>query len=580
MSDPLLTVNNLTISFDVEGKRIPAVNDISFKVNRGEIVGLVGESGSGKSVSAMSVMRLIPCPPGKIESGEILFEGTDLLKMPVEKLRDIRGKDISVIFQEPMTAMSPLHTVGRQLAEVVQLHEPDISKKDAWDRAVDWLDKVGIPNPGERAKAFPFQFSGGMRQRAMIAMALILQPKLIIADEPTTALDVTLQAQIFDLILEMKSEDTSILFITHDMGVIWELSDRVLVMKDGNIVERGEVEDLFSNPKDEYTQKLLSAVPRLTDEPLEKRSYDEDETPIIEVRDLKTWFPVKRGVFARTVDWVKAVDDVSLKVFPGECLGLVGESGSGKTTLGRTILGLESARDGEIYYRPQVDEGDESDEDKGEADVQIDIRGMGYHAMRPYRRHLQMIFQDPYSSLNPRLTVLDILTEGLAEHGLLNGGDRRELAAHWLEEVGLEADTMNRYPHEFSGGQRQRICVARAVAPEPEFVVCDEAVSALDVTIQAQVIDLLMELKDKLGLSYLFISHDLSVVKRICDRVVVMRHGKVVDAGFTEDVVDNPSSEYTKNLIAAVPIPGDKRKRADAQKKGEAKNQQPDEDGR
>ncbi len=549
MSDPLLSVKNLTISFEVEGKRIPAVNDISFDVQPGEIVGLVGESGSGKSVSAMSVMRLVPMPPGNLESGEILFEGKNLLDMPVDELRKIRGKDISVIFQEPMTALSPLHPVGKQLAEVVQIHDPGVSKEDAWDRAVDWLGKVGIPDPAERAKAYPFQFSGGMRQRVMIAMALILQPKLIIADEPTTALDVTLQAQIFDLILDMKSEDTSILFITHDMGVIWELSDRVLVMKDGNIVEKGDVEELFANPQVEYTQKLLAAVPRLTDAPIERRTYSESDETIIEVKNLKTWFPVKRGVFARTVDHVKAVDDVSLEIFPGECLGLVGESGSGKTTLGRTILGLDDAREGEILF-------------KG-----MNIRDLGYHEMRPYRQDLQMIFQDPYSSLNPRMTVIDILTEGLVEHGILEGS-KKDVAAHWLEEVGLPADTMNRYPHEFSGGQRQRICVARAVAVEPEFVVCDEAVSALDVTIQAQIIDLLMSLKDKLNLSYLFISHDLSVVKRICDRVVVMRHGKVAEAGFTSDVVANPQSKYTKSLIAAVPIPGDTAKRAIAQARG------------
>ena len=549
MSQPLLSVKDLTVSFGVEGKRITAVNHISFDVMPGEIVGLVGESGSGKTVSAMSTIRLIPCPPGNIESGEVLFEGRSLLDMPIEELRNIRGKDISVIFQEPMTALSPLHSVGYQLAETVRIHDPEASKEEAWDRAVEWLDKVGIPDPETRAKAFPFQFSGGMRQRAMIAMALILQPKLIIADEPTTALDVTLQAQVFDLILQMKSEDTSILFITHDMGVIWELSDRVLVMKDGNIVERGDAEELFDDPKETYTRELLSAVPRLTDEPREKRSYPEGEKPILSIKYLRTWFPVKKGVFARTVDWVKAVNSVSLDIFPGECLGLVGESGSGKTTLGRSILGLEKSHRGKIVF-----EGN-------------NILDLSYHEMRPFRRNLQMIFQDPFSSLNPRLTVQELLTEGLVEHDLLKGS-KKDVAAHWLEQVDLEPDMMNRYPHEFSGGQRQRICVARAVALEPKFVVCDEAVSALDVTVQAQVIDLLMDLKDQLGLSYLFISHDLSVVKRICDRVVVMRNGKVAEAGFTSEVVDNPQSEYTQKLIEAVPIPGDKSKRAKAQAKG------------
>jgi len=543
MPEPLINIKDLTVSFDVEGKRIPAVNHISFDIMPGEIVGLVGESGSGKSVSAMSILRLIPCPPGQIESGEIMFENRNLLALPIDELREIRGNDIGVIFQEPMTALSPLHQVGDQLAEVVRIHHPETSKREAWDRAVEWLDKVGIPDPVQRARALPFQFSGGMRQRAMIAMALILRPKLIIADEPTTALDVTLQSQIFDLILEMKSDDTAILFITHDMGVIWELSDRVLVMKNGDIVERGGVDQIFHEPKEEYTRTLLEAVPRLTDEPLESREPVENEQPVIEVKNLKTWFPVKRGVFAHVVGWVKAVDDVSLDIFPGECFGLVGESGSGKTTLGRTILGLEKAREGEALFEQQ------------------NLVDLSYRGMRPFRRHLQMIFQDPFSSLNPRLTILDILTEGPLEHGMIKGS-RRDFAAHWLEEVGLEADTMNRYPHEFSGGQRQRICVARAVAVHPRFVVCDEAVSALDVTIQAQVIDLLMELKDKLGLSYLFISHDLSVVKRICERVVVMRNGKVEEAGLTSDVVGNPQSDYTRGLISAVPIPGDKRKRA------------------
>lgn len=543
MSEPLLSVQNLTVSFDVEGRTITAVDDVSYDIFPGEIVGLVGESGSGKTVGAMSTIRLVPSPPGRVDQGEILYRGKSILTMPIEELRKLRGKEISVIFQEPMTALSPLHPVGRQLAETVRIHDPSVSPEDAWAQGVEWLDKVGIPDPGERAKAYPFQFSGGMRQRVMIAMALILKPKLIIADEPTTALDVTLQAQIFDLILAMKSEDTSILFITHDMGVIWELADRVLVMKDGKVVERGDVEELFANPKEAYTRELLAAVPRLTDDSIAHPVFEDRTEPLIEVKSLKTWFPVKRGVFARTVDWIKAVDDVSLDIMPGECLGLVGESGSGKTTLGRSILGLDESREGEILF-----EG-------------TDIRGLGYHAMRPMRRDLQMIFQDPFSSLNPRLTVLEILTEGLIEHGILKG-DRRDVAAHWLTEVGLEPDVMNRYPHEFSGGQRQRICVARAVAVEPRFVVCDEAVSALDVTIQAQVIDLLMELRDKLGLSYLFISHDLSVVKRICDRTVVMRHGKVVESGATKDLVENPRSDYTKRLIAAVPIPGNAEKRA------------------
>ncbi len=539
---PLLEVKGLTVSFTVEGKRVPAVQDVSFSVEPGEILGVVGESGSGKSVTGMSIMRLVPQPPGRIESGEILYKGEDLLRKPVEELRDIRGSEISVIFQEPMTALSPLHPVGKQLRETALLHDSSLSKAEAWDLGVEWLEKVGIPDAAERAKAYPFQFSGGMRQRVMIAMALMLEPKLIIADEPTTALDVTIQAQIFDLILKMKRDDTSIIFITHDMGVIWELSDRVIVMKDSRIVERGEVEALFADPQEQYTKDLLAAVPRLTDKPL-RTLEPGDRTPLVEIRDLKTWFPVKRGVFARTVDHVRAVDGVSFDIFPGETLGLVGESGSGKSTIGRSILGLDEATSGSITF-----EGRE-------------LIGLPRAEFRPLRRDLQMVFQDPFSSLNPRLTVLEILTEGLREHGLLDGGTPKEHAARWLEEVGLLAEHMDRYPHEFSGGQRQRICIARAIAVRPKFIVCDEAVSALDVTIQAQVIDLLIDLRDKLGLSYLFISHDLSVVKRICDRVIVLNGGKIVEGGAAAEVIENPSDEYTARLIEAVPVPGDQRKR-------------------
>ncbi len=403
MSEALLQVKDLHISFDVDGKRSPAVEGFSFEVYPGEIVGLVGESGSGKSVSAMSTLRLIPTPPGVLERGEILYKGENLLSMPIADLRKVRGSEISVIFQEPMTALSPLQTVGAQLAETLRIHQ-ELSKEQAWSEAVGWLRKVGIPEPEERAKAYPFQFSGGMRQRVMIAMALILKPRLIIADEPTTALDVTLQKQIFDLILEMKADETSILFITHDMGAIWELADRVLVMKNGRVVERGETETLFADPQEDYTRNLLSAVPRLTDEPLQRRPYPEDESPLLNVRNLRTWFPIKRGVFARTVGHVKAVDDVSFSIYEGECYGLVGESGSGKSTIGRTILGLETARTGELIYADKHD-----------------LTKLSRKEMRPFLQDLQMIFQDPFSSLNPRLTVLELLTEGLVEHNILKG---------------------------------------------------------------------------------------------------------------------------------------------------------------
>jgi len=543
-SSDKLRVENLSVSFEVEGVRQPAVRDVSFSIKEGEILGLVGESGSGKSVTGMSIMRLVPCPPGKIESGKIFYQNKELLSLPIEEMRQLRGSEIAVIFQEPMTAMSPLMTVGAQLAETATLHNPELNKEEAWELAIEWLGKVGIPEPSERAQAYPFQFSGGMRQRAMIAMALMLEPKLIIADEPTTALDVTLQQQIFELILKMKAEDSAVLFITHDMGVVWELCDRVLVMKDGSIVERGETTELFAQPKVPYSKALLSAVPRLTDQPLRELEPSEN-SPLIEVKNLKTWFPIKRGVFARTVDHVKAVDGVSLSIMPGETVGLVGESGSGKSTLGRSILGLDPVSSGSILFHSE------------------ELVGKSASEMRPLRRNLQMIFQDPQAALNPRLTVLETITEGLAEHGLLSKEDsRREIAAHWLEEVGLKADHLRRYPHEFSGGQRQRICIARAIAVKPEFMVCDEAVSALDVTIQAQIIDLLMELREKLSLSYLFISHDLSVVKRIADSVLVMKSGKIVERGTAAEVIENPQHQYTQKLVKAVPIPGDLSRRA------------------
>jgi len=544
MASPLLQVEDLSVSFHTDEGRVDAVRGVSFDILPGEIVGMVGESGSGKSVAAMSCLRLIPMPPGEIRSGRALFGGRDLIHMPWEELRAVRGAEVGIIFQEPMTALSPLATVGWQLAETIRLHRPETDFPAAWNEGVAWLEKVGIPDAAARAHAFPYQFSGGMRQRVMIAMALLLEPKLIIADEPTTALDVTLQAQIFELLLAMKREDAAVLFITHDMGVIWELSDRVLVMKDGQVAERGPVDRIFHAPEQPYTQALLRAVPRLDAPPPPRRQPVPGQEPLVEVRDLKTWFPVKRGILARTVDHVKAVDGVSLDVFPGETVGIVGESGSGKTTLGRSILRLDAAREGSVRF-------------EGE-----DLLAMGPRELRKRRRHLQMVFQDPFSSLNPRFTVQEIVTEGLIEHRLLEPGETsRDAAVRWLEEVGLKAEHADRYPHEFSGGQRQRICIARAISVQPRFVVCDEAVSALDVTIQALVIELLIELRRKHGLSYLFISHDLSVVKKISDRVVVMRHGRIVEQGPTDQVIEHPQADYTRRLIEAVPVPGGARRR-------------------
>ena len=537
---PVLKVNNLSVSFRTEDRTVRAVQDVSFEVAPGEVVGLVGESGSGKTVTGMSVLRLVPTPPGRYDGGEILFDGKDILKMRPEDLRKIRGSEISAIFQEPMTALSPLKTVGDQLRELLDLHRPEMSKREKDAEVVAWLDKVGIPDPELRRHQYPFQYSGGMRQRVTIAMALMLRPRLVIADEPTTALDVTLQAQVFDLMMRMKDDRTSLMFITHDMGVVWELCDRVLVMKDARLVEFGTAEHVFSDPREPYTRKLLEAVPRL-DDASSARDLS-SAAPMIRTENLKTWFPIKKGVFSRTRDHVRAVDGVDLTIRPGETVGIVGESGSGKSTLGRTLIGLDQATSGEFWYGNTA------------------LHRLKGGAWRKVRRDLAMIFQDPYSSLNGRMKILDLLTEAPRVHGLLDTKDP-DFAARWLEEVGLEADMMHRYPHEFSGGQRQRVCIARALALEPRLIICDEAVSALDVTIQAQVLDLLLELRERHNLAYLFISHDLGVVKRICDQVLVMQHGRVVERGTPERVIDAPEHPYTRKLLEAVPSPGDPERR-------------------
>lgn len=535
-SSPVLQVRNLSVAFQTEDRRVQAVEDLSFDVMPGEVLGLVGESGSGKTVTGMSILRLNPSPPAQYTGGQILFEGQDLLKLPTEKLREIRGSRISAIFQEPMTALSPLQTVGQQLRELLNLHRPLMSEKDKTALVIEWLEKVGIPEAEKRQHQYPFQYSGGMRQRVTIAMALMLEPRLVIADEPTTALDVTLQAQVFELMMKMKADKTSLLFITHDMGVVWELCDRVLVMKEARQVEEGETNALFAHPREEYTQALLHAVPRLDDAP--SRELPDFKEEVIRTENLQTWFPIKKGMFARTVGHVKAVDGLDMVIHAGETMGVVGESGSGKSTLGRTLIGLERATGGEFWIEGQP------------------LRGLRGGRWRMIRREIAMIFQDPYSSLNARMKILDLITEAPIVHGLLAKPDP-DFAARWLEEVGLEADMMHRYPHEFSGGQRQRICIARVLALEPKLIICDEAVSALDVTIQAQVLDLFLELRERHQLAYLFISHDLSVVKRICDQVLVMKNGKVVERGTPTRVIEQPEHPYTQNLLRAVPSPGD-----------------------
>ena len=553
-SEALLSIHDLTVHFDTDEGLVEAVNDLSLEVGAGEIVGLVGESGSGKTVTAQTILRLVPRPPARFVAGGVFFAGEDLLTLPIEKLRAIRGAQISMIFQEPMTALSPLHRVGNQLSEMLERRAGSnggLSRAAAWERSEEWLARVGLPDPAERMRFYPHQLSGGQRQRVMIAMAMMMRPKLIIADEPSTALDVTVQAQIFKLLLSMKEEETSLLLITHDLGVVWELCDRLYVMKDSRLVESGPLEALFRSPARAYTRALLEAVPRLHGDsagqtppatPAAAVADAAPSRPLMEARDLRVWFPVKTGLLARTTGHVKAVDGVSLAIEPGRTLGLVGESGSGKTTLGRALIGLQPVNKGRVLFAGDT------------------ISGLKRRQLKPYRRDLQMIFQDPYSSLNPRMTVMDILTEGLEEHGLLDA-PKRDKAAQLLEEVELQADMAARYPFEFSGGERQRINIARALSLEPKFIVCDEAVSALDVTIQAQIIQLLRRLQEKYRMAYLFISHDLSVVRQLSERIVVMRHGAVVEEGETDQVLFNPQRDYTRALIDAVPIPGDLARR-------------------
>ena len=547
-SEKLLSVNDLTVHFDTDEGVVEAVNDVSLDIRQGEIVGLVGESGSGKTVTAQSILRLVPRPPARFVKGSAIFKGEDLLALPIERLRQVRGAQISMIFQEPMTALSPLHRIGQQLSEMLRFHT-DLDREAAWKLGVEWLEKVGLPEPEERMSFYPHHLSGGMRQRVMIAMALMLKPRLIIADEPSTALDVTVQAQIFRLLMSMKDEDTSMLLITHDLAVVWEVCDRLYVMKDSRVVERGALEPVFKAPAHEYTRSLLRAVPQLygpedtagRTEGWRKKTEDGMDG-LIRVKSLRVWFPVKKGLFARTTGHVKAVDDIDLAIARGSTVGLVGESGSGKTTLGRAIIGLQAINDGSIVFED------------------TEIGGLKKSRMKPWRRNLQMIFQDPYSSLNPRMTVMDILTEGLREHGLLDM-PKQDKAVQLLEEVELRADMVNRYPFEFSGGERQRISIARALSLEPKFIVCDEAVSALDVTIQAQIIDLLRRLQKRHSIAYLFISHDLSVVRQLSEQILVMHQGRIVERGRTADVIFKPQHEYTRSLLDAVPVPGDIERR-------------------
>ncbi|MCL8482338.1 MULTISPECIES: ABC transporter ATP-binding protein [Bradyrhizobium] len=528
MSQPLLSVSDLSVAFHQQGRATTAVDHVSFDIKRGECVALVGESGSGKSVSALSVLKLLPYPVASHPSGSIRFKGRDLLPLSEGEMREIRGSDISIIFQEPMTSLNPLHTIERQISEILQLHQP-ISNSAARKRVLELLTQVGIPEPETRLGSYPHQLSGGQRQRVMIAMALANEPDLLIADEPTTALDVTVQAQILALLADIRARlGMSLLFITHDLGIVRRIADRVCVMNGGKIVEQGPVEQVFTAPAHPYTKALLAAEPK--PDPAPPRP---NEPVVMQAKDLKVWFPIKRGLFRSTVGHIKAVDGVSVAVRKGETLGVVGESGSGKTTLGLALLRLISS-DGPIVFLGK------------------EIQGLSFKDVRPFRRDMQIVFQDPFGSLSPRMSVGDIIAEGISVHQpRLSEEEREAKVIKALNEVGLDPATRFRYPHEFSGGQRQRISVARAVVLEPSFVVLDEPTSALDMLFQAQMVALLRDLQRKLDLTYMFISHDLRVVASLASHLIVMRHGKVVEEGPAVDLFKAPKTDYTRALFAA-----------------------------
>jgi microcin C transport system ATP-binding protein len=528
MTPPLLSVRDLSVAFHQGGGTTLAVDHVSFEVGRGETLAIVGESGSGKSVTALSIVRLLPYPSASHPSGEIIFDGKDMLKADERTLQGVRGNDITMVFQEPMSSLNPLHTIERQIGEILSVHR-GLGGTAARARTIELLEQVGIPDPASRLGAYPHQLSGGQRQRVMIAMALANEPELLIADEPTTALDVTVQAQILALLKELQARlGMAILFITHDLGIVRRIADRVCVMTKGKIVEHGPVEEVFTRPQHAYTRQLLAAEPK-GDPPKSDRS-----APIVvEATDLKVWFPIKRGLLRRTVGHIKAVDGVDVQVRRGQTLGVVGESGSGKTTLGFALLRLIQS-DGRIVVLGE------------------EVQNRSWKAMQPLRRNLQIVFQDPYGSLSPRMSVGDIITEGLKVHEPHTSFEERDRrAAEALVDVGLDPAARHRYPHEFSGGQRQRIAVARALVLAPAFIMLDEPTSALDMSVQAQMVDLLRDLQAKRDLAYLFISHDLKVVKALANDVIVMRHGKVVEAGPAEEIFTAPKSDYTRALMTA-----------------------------
>jgi len=528
MTAPLLSIRDLSVAFRQSGSEVLAVDRVSFDIAPGETVALVGESGSGKSVTALSVAKLLNYPSAFHPTGEIMFKGKDLLKASEMEMLKVRGADITMVFQEPMTSLNPLHTISRQIGEILRLHRR-LSDKDARARTLEMLELVGIREAESRLDAYPHELSGGQRQRVMIAMALANEPDLLIADEPTTALDVTVQAQILALLADLKKRmGMAMLFITHDLGIVRKVADKVCVMTAGHIVEAGTVAQVFDNPQHEYTRRLLAAEPKGRPQPVPAGA-----PVVVEAGPIKVWFPIKKGFFGRTVSHVKAVDEVSIKVREGETVGVVGESGSGKTTLGLAILRLISSQGPVAFLGDRID-------------------GLKSKQIRPLRKNMQVVFQDPYGSLSPRMSVTQIVEEGLL---VLNRGlssdQRREVVAHALTDVGLDPSAMDRYPHEFSGGQRQRIAIARAMALEPKFILLDEPTSALDMSVQAQIVELLRELQQRRKLAYMFISHDLKVVRALANQIIVMQNGRVVEQGEAERVFSTPQTDYTRALFAA-----------------------------
>ena len=525
--DNVLEVNNLSVNFTVNKEVVPAVKHVGFNLKRGETLALVGESGSGKSVTALSILQLLPYPTASHPGGSIRIAGKEVIDLPPDELRQYRGNRVSMIFQEPMTSLNPLHSVGKQIRESLTLHAK-IAGEKATQRVLELLNLVGIPDPEERLNAYPHELSGGQRQRVMIAMALANEPDILIADEPTTALDVTIQAQILTLLMDLQKKlGMAILLITHDLGIVRYYSDRVSIMYDGEIVESGITEEIFNQPQHVYSKKLLAAEPSGIAAPVDKNA-----DTLIELSNLNVWFPIKKGIFARTVNHVKAVKDVSLNVKSGQTLGIVGESGSGKTTLGLAVLRLLKSK-GDINFLGQR------------------IDKLNQKQLRPLRREIQMVFQDPFGSLSPRMSIAEIVGEGYEIHKLGTAEEQKNAIIEVLNEVGIDPKHKDRYPHEFSGGQRQRIAIARALILKPKLIVLDEPTSALDRTVQSQIIDLLRDLQVQHQLTYIFISHDLSVVKAISHNLVVMKSGEIVEQGTAENLFNHPSHEYTQSLIKA-----------------------------